>query len=64
MEFTYIVNNEDWLWLGAERVHARCASGEVLEGLKKVNQIVPLGTQPATFHDFLSGISKNANFTG
>lgn len=63
MEFTYIVNNEDWLWLGAERVHARCASGEVLEGLKKVNQIVPLGVQGKQFHDFLCGISKNANFS-
>ena len=62
MEFTYIVNGEDFLWLGAERIHTRCASPDVLEGLKGAKQIVGLGVKSQQFHDFLTNIAINAKF--
>lgn len=63
MEFTYIFDDKDFLWLGAERIHTRCAVGDVLEGLKKARQIEALGKQSERFHEFLSGIAKSAQFT-
>lgn len=64
MHFTYIANSEDWLWLGSERIHARCASGAVLEGLKGAKQIVGLGQVPDEFHVFMKNLSQNASFSG
>lgn len=64
MEFTYISNNEDWLWLGSERIHARCAVGSVLETLKSAKQIVGLGKKESEFHQFLLSLAKNAGFSG
>lgn len=63
MEFTYIVEGQDWLWLGAERIHTRCASPDVLEGLKKGNQIVGMGDRGKQFHEFLKSVAENAKFT-
>lgn len=62
MEFTYVFNGEDFLWLGAERIHTRCASPDVLEGLKSAKQIAGLGVKSQQFHDFLKGIASNAKF--
>lgn len=62
MEFTYIVDDEDWVWWGAERIHARCGEGTVLDVLAKT-QHDRLGKQSKGFHDFLMGVSSNAGFT-
>ena len=61
MEFTYIFGGEDFLWLGVERIHTRCANADVLEGLKKGRQIVGLGEKSRQFHEFLSTLARNAN---
>lgn len=63
MEFTYVFNNQDFLWLGAERILTRCGSPEVLESLKGAKQIVGLGVRSEQFHEFLSNIAKNAKFS-
>lgn len=62
-EFTYIANGEDWLWLGSERIHARCGSVPVLEGLAVGHQITRLGPQSDEFHQYLVGVAHNASFT-
>lgn len=61
-EFTYIFGGEDWLWLGAERVHTRCASAAVLEGLKNAKQLVGLGEKTQEFHDSLTNLAHNSGF--
>lgn len=61
-EFTYILDGVDFLWLGPERIHTRCASADVLEGLKRGGQIVGLGKRSAQFHAFLRSAAENANF--
>lgn len=58
--FTYIFDGKDFLWLGAERIHTRCASTDVLEGLTRGRQIVALGERSREFHDFLATLSRNA----
>lgn len=63
--FTYIANGtEDWIWLGAERIHARCAVPSVLEGLASSRQLVSLGHRDLGFHRFLRQLSENAGFSG
>lgn len=63
--FTYIADGtEDWLWLGAERIHARCAVASVLDGLASARQVVSLGHQELGFHRFLRELSEKAGFSG
>lgn len=71
MEFTYITPpekpgqaDEDWIWLGAERIHARTGSGATLEALKGAKQIVALGKVDREVHVYLKGLSQNARFSG
>lgn len=58
--FTYIFEGKDFLWLGAERIHTRCASIDVLEGLTRGRQIVALGEKSREFHEFLANLATNA----
>lgn len=63
-QFTYIFNGtEDWIWLGAERVHTRCAVASVLEGLKSAGQLVGLGPREPGFHQFLLDLSRATGFS-
>lgn len=62
-EFSYITNGEDWLWLGGERIHTRCGSVPVLQGLTAGRQIVQLGPKSDEFHQFLTSVANNARFT-
>lgn len=64
MEFTYITNGQDFIWLGAERIHARTGSGATLEALKRGKQIVALGDVGPEVHEYLSSLARNARFTG
>lgn len=71
MEFTYITPpekkgepDEDWIWLGAERIHARTGSGKTLEALKAAGQIKALGKVDREVHTYLRSLASNADFTG
>ena len=64
MEFTYIADGADWMWLGTERIHARATSGATLEALKKGKQIVGLGDVGSEVHETLTNLARNAGFSG
>lgn len=64
MQFTYIYNNEDFVWLGVERFHGHLPFGSALDGLKSSGQMADLGKRDAEFHKGVKTLADQLNFAG
>lgn len=64
MEFTYIANGEDFVYLGVEGFCGRLPFGDTLDGLKGSKQLKDLGKQSSSFHDGVKALADTLRMVG
>ncbi len=64
MEFTYIADGEDFVYLGTEGFFGRLPFGDTLDGLKAGKQLADLGHQTDAFHAGVVALADTLKFIG
>lgn len=64
MDFTYIYNGEDWLFLSSVRYFGKLPFGSTLDGLKQHKLVYNIGGANGEFHRGIVALAEAAGFTG
>lgn len=64
MQFTYIYNKEDYVYLGTEGFHGRLPFNTLLAGLKKSKLVHDFGTVDTEFHTGVKSLADQLGFIG